>query len=88
MQQYQRDWQEQIDRMDTKRLVAEYIDIGRSVYPHNPLYHNAREYADMLGSELLKRGITEIPNIFGPIRVRNDYQQMPKPTYGRRTESF
>lgn len=52
----------------TERLVNEYRSTTRDCF--GAMFgHNAKRFRDLVADELLKRGVTEIPNIFGPIPV-------------------
>ena len=51
-----------------ERLMAEYLDLAKHSF--NRLFgHNARQAQNECADELERRGITEIPNIFGPLKV-------------------
>lgn len=53
---------------DTVRLAREYLQAqGNSL--GQMFGHNAKKAMKLLASELLARGVVEIPNIFGPIPV-------------------
>ena len=82
---YERAAKERRARWSDEVLVREYLDMSRASWPHNPFYSNARREADTIGRELIERGVTEIPNIFGPIPVRTNHGEMgaPVPKYLR-----
>lgn len=54
-------------RMDDARLQKEYIESMRHCY--GIFGGNARRQMEAIGAELIRRGVTEIPNIFGPITI-------------------
>lgn len=49
-------------------LIREYHDATRDGLGEM-FGHNARAFGNLVVDELLSRGITEVPNIFGPIPV-------------------
>lgn len=53
----------------TRDLQREYLEGIKAGF--NAMFgHNARKFNNLVADELLSRGETEIPNIFGPIAVR------------------
>lgn len=50
-------------------LMREYLDLCKHSL-NNVFGGNARRALTVVANQLLARGITEIPNIFGPIKVR------------------
>lgn len=53
-----------------KQLVENYHETLRASFDRM-FGHNARQYFNLVADELIRRGITEIPNIFGPIQVKH-----------------
>ncbi len=52
-----------------EQLIKEYLEVTKDGF--NRMFgHNARAFSNLIVDELLARGITEIPNIFGAISVR------------------
>jgi hypothetical protein len=55
---------------DDQQLIDRYLESKRDGF--NRLFgHHARKFGDLVTDELLARGITQIPNIFGPIDVKH-----------------
>lgn len=55
--------------VDTSALQREYLNAMRDGF--NKMFgHNARKFGNLVVAELLSRGETAIPNIFGPIEIR------------------
>lgn len=63
---------EQIKSMDTTRLCKAYGQGQRDCFGHG--YSAASVLQDKIANELISRGQTHIPNIFGPIEITNDWQ--------------
>lgn len=54
---------------EDKDLTREYLAAMRDGL--GALFgHNARRFGNLVADELLARGVTELPNLFGPIQVR------------------
>lgn len=51
-------------------LAREYFECQRDCFGFNIFCNNARKYFNLIVDELRTRGITHLPNIFGPIEVR------------------
>jgi hypothetical protein len=54
------------------QLTRDYLDRMRDCF-HDMFGHNARRFQDLLGEELIARGIRQLPNIFGPIAVNRQW---------------
>lgn len=54
-------------RIDDARLQKEYLESMRHCY--GMFGGNARREMHVIGAELIRRGVTEIPNIFGSITI-------------------
>ena len=54
----------------TETLMREYLELGKDVFGFYA--HNAAEERDRIARELIERGFTNIPNIFGPIEIKSD----------------
>ena len=52
-------------------LAKEYHSNLRDCFGGNLFCGNARRYFNLVVDELLRRGITQLPNIFGPITVKH-----------------
>jgi hypothetical protein len=50
-------------------LTREYFEYQKAGFD-SMFGHNAREFFNLIADELISRGITQLPNIFGPIEVR------------------
>ena len=50
-------------------LQRDYLEAQRDSFG-NLFGHNARRFGNLVVDEMLSRGLTEIPNIFGAIQVR------------------
>lgn len=58
--------------VETDTLVREYQGRMRDCF--NAIFgHAASRAQDLIGSELIQRGITEIPNLFGSIEVNDNW---------------
>lgn len=58
-----------LESYNEQELAREYHETLRDTF--NQMFgHNARKYFNLVADELLRRGITELPNIFGPISVK------------------
>lgn len=54
---------------DSDDLIKEYLQSSRDGL--NAMFgHNARRYGNLVADELLRRGITQLPNLFGPLPVK------------------
>lgn len=60
---------ERISRMSDTGLWNEYSDMRKAAF-NRVFGHNARRQFNLCIDELLKRGFTEEPNIFGPIQFK------------------
>ena len=60
--------QAMIERMDNDCLIREYLDLNKARF--GLFGNNAAMAQTKVAAELIKRGVTQIPNIFGPIPVR------------------
>jgi hypothetical protein len=54
--------------MSTPSLMKEYLELQKASF--GIFGANAKRAANEIVDELLSRGVTEIPNIFGPIQLR------------------
>lgn len=63
---------EQIKNMDTVRLCKVYAQGMRDCFGRG--WPGASVLQDAIANELISRGLTHIPNIFGPIEIKNDWQ--------------
>lgn len=59
-------------KWDDKRLMREYLDLNKAGFCRI-FGHNAKREQDIVSVELMARGISEIPNIFGAIPVRLNF---------------
>lgn len=50
-------------------LQRAYLEAQRDGLNHM-FGHNARKFGNLVADELLSRGVTQIPNLFGPIEVQ------------------
>ena len=57
-----------LTRYTADELMRDYRDAGRDVF--GMFARNAAHYGNLVVDELFARGITETPNLFGPIPVR------------------
>ncbi len=55
--------------LTTEHLIKEYSDLSRASLDRM-FGHNALDARDKVAALLLARGVTEIPNTFGPIPIR------------------
>lgn len=55
----------------TEHLVREYLEMARASFDR-VFGHHARKAQRQVGTLLISRGVTEIPNIFGAIPVRKE----------------
>lgn len=53
-------------------LASEYMNMMRASF--GMFGHNAATMGNLCAEELIARGITEIPNIFGPIKISTKLQ--------------
>lgn len=58
-----------IDTWPVERLQREYLDMTKASFDR-VFGHNAKVARSVVAEELLKRGETTIPNIFGDIEVK------------------
>lgn len=59
------------ENMTTEALCRGYLEMNKAIF--NPLFRrNAAAWQEQIATELHARGITEIPNPFGAIRVKRD----------------
>jgi hypothetical protein len=63
---------EQIKTMDTARLCKAYGQGQRDCFGRG--WSGAAILQDKIANELLSRGVTHIPNIFGPIEIISDWR--------------
>lgn len=60
-----------------QELIRSYHETLRDSF--NSMFgRNAGQFFNLVAEELLRRGITELPNLFGPIRVKT---LEPRPSY-------
>lgn len=53
-----------------RELISTYHETLRDTFDC-VFGHNARCFFNLVADELIRRGITQLPNIFGPIEVRH-----------------
>ena len=53
----------------TEMLCKEYLELNKARFDRM-FGHNAEKEQSLVAQELLARGVTHIPNIFGSIEVR------------------
>jgi len=56
-------------RMSTESLASEYLALQKAIFCR-VFGHNASQAKAFVGIELQKRGISSLPNMFGPIPVK------------------
>ncbi len=67
---------DRMKRLDTPRLIKEYASSMRDCFGRG--WPAASVMQDARANELLARGITHIPNIFGDIEIKTDWQDFQR----------